>query len=180
MPLTMSQNSAEIIFERVGLDRIAEVLSVLDEAAAWLHARRITQWSPQFDPAWVRGAITRGETWLATIEGVAAGTLTLDWNDPLWADVDGPAGYVRRLAARRTAPGLGALMLDWAAGAARENGADFLRLDCVTSNIRLRTYYETRGFIHRGDAPVKTAPDQRLLIGPTTWVSRYELDLTDQ
>ncbi|WP_205324170.1 GNAT family N-acetyltransferase [Glycomyces sp. YM15] len=173
----MGHSGADIIFERVRIDRIAEVLEVLDEAAAWLHARRITQWSPQFDPAWVQGAIARGETWLTTIEGVPAGTLTLDWDDPLWADADRSAGYVRRLATRRTAAGLGALMLDWAADSAQKNGAGFLRLDCVASNSRLRTYYESRGFVHRGDALVKTAPDQRLLLGPPIRVSRYELAL---
>jgi hypothetical protein len=71
-------------------------------------------------------------------------------------------------------------MLGWAADEARRRGADFLRLDCVKSNDRLRAYYETRGFAHRGDVPVGGAPGQRLDEGPVTWVSRYELALSQE
>lgn len=93
-----------------------------------------------------------------------AGTVTMDWPDPLWADADGAAG-------------LGARILGWAANAARQQGANSLRLDCVKSNDRLRAYHEAHGFAHRGDVPVGGAPGQRLEDGPVTWVSRYELAL---
>ncbi|MEV0704550.1 hypothetical protein AB0I53_42450 [Saccharopolyspora sp. NPDC050389] len=52
-----------------------------------------------------------------------------------------------------------------------------LRLDCVSSNGRLRSYYEKRGFTHRGDVSVGGAPGQREDDGPVTWVSRYELPI---
>jgi hypothetical protein len=99
------------------------------------------------------------------------------WSDPLWADADGTAGYGHRMAVRRWAAGLGAVILDWAVDTARQRGVDFLRLDCVKSSDRLRSYYEARGFAHRGDAPVGGAPGQRQENGPITWVSRYELAL---
>jgi hypothetical protein len=71
----------------------------------------------------------------------------------------------------------GAVILGWAAGIARERGRESLRLDCVTSNERLRVYYEAAGFVHRGDVTVAGAPGQRLDEGPMTGVSRYELQL---
>lgn len=168
----------EVVFQRAGMDRVDEVLSVLDEAAGWLNARGISQWPAHFEAAWVEEAISRGETWLVTIEDKVAGTVSLDWADPLWADADGAAGYVHRMAVRRWAAGLGARVLDWAADVARQRNAAFLRLDCVKSNDRLRAYYEARGFAHRGDVPVGGAPGQRLGDGPVTWVSRYELALS--
>lgn len=163
-------------FHRASTADTAGVLEVLDEAAAWLRRRGVTQWPDRFEPSWIEGAIAQGETWLTRVDTTAVGTLTLDWSDPLWADA-GRAGYVHRMAVRRQAAGLGAVILDWAADTARLNGRDLLRLDCVASNSRLRAYYETHGFIHRGDVPAGGAPGQRRDDGPLTWVSRDELAL---
>jgi GNAT superfamily N-acetyltransferase len=163
-----------VTLHRATAAHTAEVLDVLDEAAAWLRRRRVIQWPERFESWWLEEAIARGETWLARAGDVAVGTLTLDWSDPLWADAGGAAGYVHRMAVRRQAAGVGAFLLDWAADAARQNQRHLLRLDCVASNPRLRAYYEGRGFAHRGDVAVGGAPGQRRDDGPVTWVSRYE------
>ncbi|MFF1913693.1 hypothetical protein ACFVYE_19125 [Streptomyces sp. NPDC058239] len=55
---------------------------------------------------------------------------------------------------------MGAVILGWATETARQQGADALRLDCVKSNDRPRSYYEERGFVHRGDVPVGGAPSE--------------------
>jgi GNAT superfamily N-acetyltransferase len=156
--------------------QLGDVLSLLNEAAAWLRARGISQWPERFEPSWVDGAIGRGETWLVSVDGTLSGTVTLDWSDPIWSDV-GAAAYLHRMAVRREAAGLGAAILAWAADAARQHGNRALRLDCVASNDRLRAYYEAAGFAHRGDVTVAGAPGQRLDTGPTVLVSRYELRL---
>lgn len=83
------------------------------------------------------------------------------------------------MAVRRQSAGLGAAILGWAAGVARERGLDALRLDCVASNDRLRAYYEAAGFIHHGDATAAGAPGQRLDHGPVTVVSRYQRRLRE-
>jgi hypothetical protein len=162
-----------------GPGQVADVLAVLDEAAAWLRERGVGQWPSRFEPSWVEGAVQRGETWLAVAGGTVRGTVTLDHADPVWDEVPAAGAlYVHRMAVRRTAAGLGAVILDWAAGVAREQGRVALRLDCVASNGRLRAYYEAAGFAHRGDAAVAGAPGQRLDEGPVTVVSRYERPLT--
>ena len=152
-----------------------DVLSVLDEAAAWLRARGISQWPARFEACWIESAIRRGETWLVRINDKTAGTVTLDWADPLWAGLDGQAAYVHRMAVRRWARGLGAGILAWAAETAGQHDRHTLRLDCVASNRPLRAYYEASGFVHRGDVAVGGAPGQRNRQGPVTVVSRYEL-----
>jgi Acetyltransferase (GNAT) family len=167
----------DVVFLRAADERLDDVLSVLDEAAGWLEARGISQWPARFEAAWVQEALSRGETWLVEVGGKVAGTVTVDWSDRLWADVAGTAGYVHRMAVRRWATGLGAVILGWAADSARQRGVDALRLDCVKSNDRLRSYYEARGFVHRGDVPVGGTPGQRRDDGPVTWVSRYEYSL---
>ncbi|MFJ8820843.1 GNAT family N-acetyltransferase [Streptomyces sp. NPDC102467] len=166
-----------VVFRRATAERTDDVLGVLDEAAGWLRARGIDQWPDRFERAWVTDAVTRGETWLVTVAGGIAGTVTLDRADPLWADAAGSAVYVHRMAVRRHAAGLGTVILDWAARTARQHEAQTLRLDCVRSNGRLRAYYEDRGFVHRGDVTVGGAPGQREDDGPVTWVSRYERNL---
>jgi GNAT superfamily N-acetyltransferase len=150
-------------------------VAVLDDAAAWLAAGGIRQWPDRFDPEWVRPSVARGETWLVWSGSHPAGTVTLDWADPLWHDRAGDAGYVHRMAVDRRATGTGRVILAWAADHARARGAAALRLDCVTANRRLRDYYESAGFQHRGDVEVGGAPGQRSDGGTRTLVSRYEL-----
>lgn len=113
------RNSAEIRFRVARPEQAAEVLSVLDEAAAWLQERGIAQWPARFEPSWVEDAIRRGETWLVAADGSVEATVTLDWSDPVWADAEGSAGYVHRMAVRRQGAGLGSVILDWAANVAR-------------------------------------------------------------
>jgi GNAT superfamily N-acetyltransferase len=156
---------------------VGDVLAVLDEAAARLRASSVEQWPDRFEPAWVEPAIDRGETWLARLDGAVAGTITLDWEDPLWSDREGPAGYVHRMAIRRSATGLGAALLDWAAATSQALGFPYLRLDCVASNHRLRTYYESQGFQHQDDIPTGGPPGHRTTDAPKTQLSRYELPL---
>ncbi|WP_433441807.1 GNAT family N-acetyltransferase [Nonomuraea sp. CA-141351] len=164
------------VFKRAESGQEDEVLAVLDETAAWLAARGVQQWPARFERAWIEPAVARGETWLVEVEGKVAATVTLDWSDPLWEE-DGDAGYVHRMAVRRWAAGLGGRVLGWAGDVARAEGRAYLRLDCVASNRRLRAYYESAGFAHRGDMTVGGAPGQRESSGPVTLVSRYELAL---
>lgn len=148
---------------------------MLDEAAAWLQAKGVDQWPARFEMSWITGAIRRRETRLVLVGGVVAATVTLDRADALWGDLPGAAGYVHRLAVRRWASGLGGVVLDWAVDSVRDKGGEALRLDCVATNARLREYYETVGFEHRGDLRVATAGPS----GPSAVVvSRYELRLT--
>lgn len=172
-------NGTAISFRVASPDQTGDVLSVLDEAAAWLQARGIRQWPARFSPSWIDDAIRQGQTWLAESGGTISATVTLTWSDPLWNDIGGSAAYLHRMAVRRQASGLGGVILAWAADLARQHGRAALRLDCVASSNRLRAYYQAAGFIHRGDVTVAGTPGQRLEKGPTTLVSRYELPLNN-
>ncbi|MEO3804154.1 GNAT family N-acetyltransferase [Nonomuraea sp. B1E8] len=165
------------VYRRAEKGQEDQVLAVLDECAAWLAAQGVRQWPDRFERAWIEPAVARGETWLAHIGDEVAATVTLDWSDGLWDD-DGTAGYMHRMAVRRWAAGLGAHVLGWAADTTRGQGRARLRLDCVASNRRLRGYYESAGFVHRGDVAVGGPPGLREPDGPVTLVSRYELPLT--
>jgi GNAT superfamily N-acetyltransferase len=171
------QDDGTAEFQVAAPGQLDDVLTVLDEAAAWLRSREVVQWPSRFEPSWVQGAVHHGEVWLVRVRGTISATVTLDQADRVWDGVPGSALYVHRMAVRRQAAGLGAVILARAAALARERDLGALRLDCVASNGRLRAYYEAAGFVHCGDVTVAGAPGQRLDEGPVTMVSRYELRL---
>ena len=142
---------------RAELADLDDVVLVLEEASAWLRSRGIHQWPAKFSADWIGPSIRRGETWLATVGGHLAGTITLSSVDPAWPDDAGDAAYVHRLAVRRGSPGRGRALLDWAAATAQAQHRSLLRLDCVSSNVRLRRYYEEAGFQPRGEASIHGA-----------------------
>jgi hypothetical protein len=168
----------ELSFERVADRQTGEVLAVLDEAAAWLAGRGVTQWPERFERSWVEPSIARGETWLVRDADEVVATLTLDWSDPVWADDGRASGYLHRMAVRRHGAGLGRRLLGWAAGMTHVSGREFLRLDCVAANRGLRAYYAAAGFAHRGDVAVGGPPGRRDPGGPITVVSRFERPAT--
>jgi ribosomal protein S18 acetylase RimI-like enzyme len=135
-------------------------LGILQEAARWLLSRGIDQWRPdQFERGSVLAAIARGELYLARRDGAVVATLRLQWTDErVWGSDTGDAGYVHGLAIRRRAAGvgLGRAMLRWAERAVVAAGRTYLRLDCMTANLALRSYYERAGFTYRGDVHGKT------------------------
>jgi hypothetical protein len=158
-------------------DDLAAVLGILDEAAAWLWSQGIRQWPESFEPQWVLPRLEAGDTWLAWSGGEAVGTFTLQWDDAAWSDhTDDDAGYVHRLAVRRSVSGLGRELLGRAGGLVRDAGRHFVRLDCVTANETLRAYYAGLGFEPRGEVVVPGATGQQLLGGGTeVSISRFEL-----
>jgi GNAT superfamily N-acetyltransferase len=138
-------------------DDAETVANLLEEAAAWLHARGIDQWHMG---DWLRpllaARIAQGEVHLARHEGEPAATLTLQWSDgETWGPMPDDAGYIHGFAVRRAyaGQGLGRALLAWAERQVADTGRSFLRLDCMARNLALRAYYERVGFVERRDIP---------------------------
>ena len=147
------------------------VSEILTEAARWLAKSGKPLWmEDELAPTRIATEVDAGLFWLAETDGDCAGTLRFQLEDPLfWPDaVSGEAAYLHRLAIRRrhAGTGLSTLMLHWAVDRTRSLGRQSLRLDCVSSRLRLRAIYENYGFRHRDDRQV----------GPYL-VSRYEYAL---
>ena len=129
------------------------VIDIVDEAAAWLHAKGITQQWPSPTPKsfaeFLEQQIVRGDVYLARIDGDAVGTFRFEWSDEeLWADDPDGGGYVHTFALRNRAhgKGVGAAMMAWAKQRVCERGKKFLRLDCWGENEPLKKYYAGLGF----------------------------------
>lgn len=130
------------------------VMEILAEAAAWLKEKGIDQWPSPPNEHWQRRmakAIQREEVYTFGVVKNRFGIARFTWTDPYWPD-DNLAGYVHSMAVRNEMHGqnVGGLILFWAMMKAKREGKQFLRLDCLASNGRLRQYYEDQGFHFRG------------------------------
>lgn len=145
-----------LLVRPASIDDASEVLDLLAAAAEWAAARGQPNWPARFPTRLITNAIERGELFVAEIDGLTVATLNVQWSDPrFWGatDADADAGYVHRLAVRRThaGRGLGSRLLDWADEQVRARGRSWLRIDVVSGNDPLRRYYGAVGFVHRRD-----------------------------
>ncbi len=137
------------------------VLNILDQAAQWLSSQGIHQWdSPP--PAEVcrlfELAIARQDVYLVRLgtPPEVIGAFRLDWSHAdFWPDRK-DAGYLYTLALKPDfiGRGIGKRVIDWVDNQIRGRRRDWLRLDCIAANKRLRRWYEDLGFQHRGDRDV--------------------------
>lgn len=145
-----------ITVSRVDGTELESIIAVLDSAAHWLTAKRITDpWHPgEWPRARIIESIEHGEVHLARLRQRNVATITLQWSDELfWPNYPADAGYIHRLAVATGFHGkeVGPHLLRWAELKAKENGKKYLRLNCMASNLALRKYYERAGFICCGE-----------------------------
>lgn len=143
---------------------VHDLVSLHDGAARWMLRHGIDQWLPGGkDAAHFRRRIAEGEVWLLRHGGRTVGAYEMWWDDlPAWGAQPPVAGYVHRLMTARgadTPPGAGRLLLAHAEGRITAAGRRLARLDCLSSNPRLRDYYEAAGYRVVGEEPAKSAAD---------------------
>ncbi|MCX4822624.1 GNAT family N-acetyltransferase [Streptomyces sp. NBC_01142] len=147
-------------------DDVESLVALYDGAARWMRRNGIDQWKPgDKDTAHFRLRIKEGEVWIAETGGRPVGAYELWWEDlPAWGIQAPVAGYVHRLMTdRATAPcGLGRVLLAHAEQRIADAGREFVRLDCLSGNSRLRAYYEAVGYRVVGEEPGKVAKDGSL------------------
>ncbi|MFD3532126.1 GNAT family N-acetyltransferase [Streptomyces sp. NPDC058664] len=140
-----------------GAADLPAILALLDSAVVWLNGRGITaQWGTEPFSARPRAVrqveetVEAGDPWIAEVDGVPAGTMTLTpFPGQHVGPADEPEVYVRLLAtdARFHGHGVGAALLEHAAAETRRQGVSLLRVDCFAgSEGRLVAYYESQGF----------------------------------
>ncbi|MFD1152156.1 GNAT family N-acetyltransferase [Saccharothrix hoggarensis] len=155
------------------LDDLPVIMAMLDEAVAWLAAAgRTGQWGSEpfsTQPRRVEGItakIRSGTTWIAEVDGVPAGGMTLTSTAPSHVTAAGePEVYVSWLVTSRSfaGRGVGAALLAHAREEARRAGVGLLRVDCYAgSDGRLVDYYRRNGFEPVETFTVDTWPGQLL------------------
>ncbi|MGW6564390.1 GNAT family N-acetyltransferase [Streptomyces sp. NPDC054975] len=163
----------EINIRKGGAEDVPAILALLDSAVVWLNGRGITaQWGTE---PWsarpkavelVERIVGEGTPWIAEIDGVPAGTLTLTpYPGSYVTPADEPEAYVHLLAteARFHGRGVGAALLAHAVDETRRQGLSLLRVDCFAgSEGRLVAYYERQGFTRTESFMVGDWPGQVL------------------
>ncbi|GAC1538690.1 MAG: hypothetical protein NVS2B7_09870 [Herpetosiphon sp.] len=152
-------------------DDCAAILELFDGITRWLWQRGINQWDPRtFTRPWLEAEIGRHSV-VVGMKDEVVGTALLHWSDAeVWGEQPPDAGYVHKLAVKRShaGQGIGAVLLEYAAQVAAANSKQYLRLDCATDNRKLVNYYRARGFQQVGtlDRPWRARLFQKRVSGP--------------
>ncbi|WP_024800360.1 GNAT family N-acetyltransferase [Nocardia sp. BMG51109] len=128
------------------------------QRTGWLAARGSDQWTREgrglpiesFARA-VDHAMRAGETWIAEVDGEAAGTITVNEraDDGLWSPgelADAVIVHYMIVDLRFAGLHVGTTLLAHAAALARSRRRTWVRLDAWTTNAELHAYYRGAGF----------------------------------
>jgi ribosomal protein S18 acetylase RimI-like enzyme len=146
--------------DRINIRRAVEadvddLVSLYQAAQRWLADKGSDQWATNAEAkvrTKVACSIRRGECYVAELDGVPIGMITIDeYADPeFWIPEDRPseALYLHRMVVDRAQSGrnVGRLLLDWADNVATSQGRQWLRLDAWRTNTALQDYYKRQGF----------------------------------
>jgi GNAT superfamily N-acetyltransferase len=177
-------------------ENIDTVLSLVDEASAWLRTKDTDQWMKPWPDRDARDArVMRGlvgeKTWIVWDGDVAAATVTLTprLNPKVWSrpgctcNLGERAVYAHRLVTARhyAGWGLGAQLIDWAGLRARSDyGAKWIRIDVWTTNTALHRYYLSSGFEPCGFCDDPDYPSGRLFQKRTARIDAADTPLFHQ
>ncbi len=150
----------DITLRRVKPEERDTVFRLLRESGEWLLEKGNDYWQvyldlPPFITNWIQPGFDNEEFYFAENSfGEIIGCFRLQDDDPLfWGDRTEKAGYVHSFAVSRKLAGqkTGYKILAAIESYCRDNGKEFLRLDCGTHLDSLRAYYEGFGFRFAGD-----------------------------
>jgi ribosomal protein S18 acetylase RimI-like enzyme len=157
------------------------VIRLRDECALWMVDRGIAGWRPGEMPlSYIRGTIQRGEVFVLREDEDLVGSVTIMWADPVtWGEQRDDAGYIHGLMLARSQAGshTGRQLLEWAEAHIRTSARTIVRLDCISTNTRMRRYYEDAGYTLVGFNDFKGVPPQALIMESPLPVALYEKTL---
>jgi GNAT superfamily N-acetyltransferase len=146
---------SEVNIRRAAADDTDALVGLYQAAQRWLAEIGSDQWAKNTEEKarnYITRSIERGECWLAEMQGLVVGMITVDDHaDPeFWTPQDEPedALYVHRMVVDRLAAGkgVGGQLLDWSESLAASRGCTWLRLDAWRTNAPLHAYYQRQGF----------------------------------
>lgn len=146
-------------FEKIPSGELNAVLNYLRSAALTLQKKGIPQWKVWLDPQpanieWVEKGINEGEYHLVFHGQSPCGIFRLSETDEIyWGKQETIARYIHSLVIdeRYAGLGLGKQVINLLIQQAKADGIPYLRLDCISANKALCSYYEAQGFNKVGE-----------------------------
>ncbi|MGI1679849.1 MAG: GNAT family N-acetyltransferase [Cellvibrionaceae bacterium] len=148
----------ELKLKQVSKDEESVVFNVLKENAVWLLSLGIEQWPLEWLESIRREinlSIKSGNYFFALLDNEVVGVVeVLAEPESIWKYDISPSIYIHKLAIKRKFCGLniGSQIISKLWSISKEKDKEFIRLDCVATNLKLRSYYEKNGFTFVGIA----------------------------
>jgi GNAT superfamily N-acetyltransferase len=141
---------------------IDAALELLKEAAVWLRGQGVDYWQNWIAPAekhadWIREGFDRNEFFFAYARDDLVGMYRLQDADELfWGKRDDRSAYLHSFTTKRDrhGKGTGRQILRDIESRLREQGFEYLRLDCGKKTAGLCRYYEENGFRKVGEKAI--------------------------
>jgi len=97
-----AHNMKQLDIEKVTVDDLDTVFSILLDAVQWLRQKGLKAWDPSSLKKTLLLSIEADEVYLAKLNQQPVGTITVQWLDPaLWGERPNDAGYIHKLAVLR-------------------------------------------------------------------------------
>ena len=137
---------------KVRAEEATSVQQILVENGQWMLSKGIDQWPIEWLESIaddISTSVSEGRFWCFDSDDEIVAVVEVR-HDPeqLWGLDTEPSSYVHKLAINRShhSSSLGSKLLGAVIERARLQKRRYVRLDCVASNERLRSYYENQGF----------------------------------
>lgn len=138
----------------------ADILGLLRDVSDWLHEIGERQWETirnQANDDEIREDVAKGNTYIVRRDHQVIATFSLlqkqsEWDIWLWGEKNDAAVYLHKLAVhpQMIGNGFGSDILSWIEQDLLKNEKDLLRLDCISTNENLNTFYEKNGYTNLG------------------------------
>lgn len=115
-----------------------------------IHGWNINTYPVQYNEQYLEEQMQSNKVYVAKEEGKIIGIMLLKSEDKeYWTD-DVKAYYLHHFATDPHYQGIGKKMIEFAKEIAKQDGKNYLRLDCFESNAKLNGYYANLGFKSKG------------------------------
>lgn len=134
-------------------EEIKDLCEIIISRCNWLKENNIRQWiitsyPIRFDHTYFEQQMKKNKLLIAKKGKIVCGGLLLKEEDnSCWSDQETKnAYYIHHFVTKIGEKGLGKRMIEFSKQQAKEDGKEYLRLDCVSHNKKLNTYYYNLGF----------------------------------
>lgn len=147
----MNKINNKIEITLANINDLKDIHQILVGRCIWLNDHGIKQWNQNNYPKkysinYFSEQMKINKLFVAKDNKSVVGVMLLKNEDKTYWQDDKQAYYIHHLATNSNYKGIGIELIKFAIKEAKLNNKDYLRLDCVKSNLKLNNYYKLLGF----------------------------------